>query len=160
MFFFHFRVYRLHNNNCIVYHNTNCKHKCKQCDQIYSQTKKLHEHKSTDQRDRDSNGWNERGSPITEKQEHDQRYKEESFNQGVQYFIDGSVYKFRDIVVDLVAHSGGKVCFKFLKFFLYSIDHLACITSKVLFQYDGCRGVAVLVRVDVEKFTSKFNLSN
>src|SRR5689334_6716986 len=94
--------------NRVVHNYADGQDQRKKRDEVDGETEELHEEKGTDQGYRYRQGWNERGSPVTqEKKDHD-GYQDEGFCQRVQDFLYGRVQEARYIIADVVIHTRGK----------------------------------------------------
>ena len=137
-------MYRLHHDNSIIDHDTDCQHQCEQCQHIDGETQHLHKEESPDKRNRNGYRRNQRRTEILQEQIYHDKHQQKGFQQRPKHNRNRSIQKSRNIVRYIIIHSGGKTAFlDFLHLGFDILNHLTGIRTRTLLDHDRGRGFSV-----------------
>src|SRR5262249_47162415 len=119
------------------------------------------EKESSDQRDRDRQGGDQRGTPVPEEQKDHQGDKHKCLEQGVEHLLDGGLQKAGDVVADLVGHAWREaLLLELLELPLDLLDDGGGIGAGKLLENDRSRRIAVDIRVKVVERRAQLDFGN
>ena len=157
----HLRVHGLHHYDGIIHHDTNGQHQREQRDEIDRHAEHLHEEEGTDQGHGHRQRGNERGTPVSEEDEHHERHEDEGLHQRVQHLFNRGVEEVGDVVADLVIHPRREgLLLELRQLRLDLLDHLVGIAAVALLDDDRRRRVAVEIGIKVIEFAAQLDGSD
>ena len=143
-FVVHLHMYRLHHDNSIIDHDTDCQHQCEQCQHIDGEAQHLHKEESPDKRNRNGYRRNQRRTEILQEQIYHDKHQQKGFQQCPEHNRNRSIQKSRNIVRYIIIHSGGKTAFlDFLHLGFDILNHLTGIRTRTLLDHDRGGRLAV-----------------
>ena len=146
----HLGMHRFDHHDRVVHHDADRQHQREERDQVDRHAEQLHEKEGPDQRYRNRQGRDQRGTPISEEQEDHQRDQHEGLEQGVEHLLDRGLQEAGNVVADLKVHARReRLLLDLLELLLDLLNDDGGVGAGELLENDGGRGMAVDVRVNV-----------
>ena len=105
MLFHHDPFYVLDHNNRIIDQKTDRQHHGKHGQGINREAEDVNHGKGTQDHDWNGHGWNDRGTPVLQEQEHDQEHQDNRFDQRFDYALNRQFNKWCCIKGQLIDHA-------------------------------------------------------
>ena len=152
-------MHRFDHHDRVVHHDADRQHQREERDQVDREAEQLQEKEGPDQRHRNRQGRDQRGTQIPEEHEDHQRHQHEGLEQGVQHLLDRGVQEVGNVVGEFIVHAGReRFLLDLLELLLDLLDDGGGVGAGSLLENDGRRGMAVDVRVNVEELRSPARL--
>ena len=102
----HLGMHRFDHHDRVVHHDADRQHQREERDQVDRDAEQQQEKEGPDQRYRNRQGRDQRGTPIPEEQKDHQRHQHEGLEQGVEHLLDRGLQEAGNVVADLKVHAG------------------------------------------------------
>ena len=109
----------LHHDDGVVDDNADRQHQAEQRQVVQGNAERIKETEGADQRDRDRNHRNDRGTPALQEQEDDADHQQDRDEDRLDDLVDGFADEDGGVIDDLVSEAGRKI----LAQLLHRIDH-------------------------------------
>src|SRR5580692_91190 len=100
-----------HNHDCVIHHQTNCKHQTKERECVNRKTKQREEDEGTYQRNWYGQQWNQRRTPALKKKKNDDDDQDERDQKSFNDLLDALSHGKRRVEGDGEIHIPGKTLF-------------------------------------------------
>ena len=105
MLFHHDPFYVLDHNNRIIDQKTDRQYHGKHGQGVDREAKNVNDRKGAQYHHWNSHGWNNRGTPVLQEQEHDQEHQNNRFDQGLNHTLNRQFNKWCCIKGQLIDHA-------------------------------------------------------
>ena len=157
----HLGMHRLDHHDRVVHHDADREDHREERDQVDRETHQPQDEEGPDQRHRNREGRDQRGSQIPEEHVDHEGHQDERLEQGVQHLLDRGVQELGDVVGEFVVHPGREgFLLDLLELRLDLLDDLGGVGAGGLLENDGRRGMPVDVRVNVEELGAQLDLAD
>ncbi|MNI56202.1 hypothetical protein D3C73_1111930 [compost metagenome] len=78
----------------------------------------------------------------------------------MHYLFDRGIQKLRYVIADFIVYARREVAFHLRQLRFHIFDDIVGITTIILLEYDGSRGMPIQIRIDIKKFTAQFDFAH